>query len=150
VRRPWAIIAVAVGVIVIVVGLLGIAGVFNGSSSKASLQSTMVGPTWSLVSITSDGTAWQAPPGATFELTFTDTTYSGNDGCNSVNGEVTFQTTTVTLAPGASTRKACTDPDSARMTDAFHAITAGPVGAVVSGSTLTLTAGQTVLALTKS
>lgn len=113
-------------------------------------QSQLVGPTWKVASITTGGAEWQAPATAKMELTFTDTTYAGSDGCNYVSGAVTYQTMRITLAQGVTTFMLCTDPDSEKQTTAFHALTSGPVDASVSGSTLTLTAGPTVVAFTKS
>ncbi len=154
-RRTWVIVAAVAGVVVVVLLILLLAGVFSSSDSSssgssASLQSQIVGPKWKVTSITTDGTKWTAPAAAKMEFTYTATDYSGNDGCNNVGGAVTFQATTITMAPGHGTLIFCGDPDSEKQTAAFHALTSGPAGAVISGSTLTLTAGSTVVAYTKS
>jgi heat shock protein HslJ len=114
----------------------------HGSTAGATLQSQLIGPRWTLQSVTDAGKVWQAPPSTPWSLTFSGTRYQGADGCNSLSGPVTFQTSTVTLGQGASTTVGCFGADAQRLQDLFRAFESGPAKAVVSGDTLTLTGPQ--------
>jgi heat shock protein HslJ len=137
---------VVVGLVVVLASVLG-----GGSSSPAAagLGSELIGGKWSLSSITTAGSEWKAPAGNGFSLSFTASGYTGNDSCNSTSGTVSYGTATVHLRGGAMTDIGCLEGDQARMQDAFRLLLDKDLPASVSGGTLTITAGQTVFALTR-
>lgn len=114
------------------------------------LESQLVGPTWTLSSITDNGVAWPVPAGRPWTLRLSPKTYSAHDGCNAISGPVSFGDGSLTFGPGAITDIGCPGADSQRLQQAFQSLESGPAQAAVASGTMTLTVGPTVLTLTPS
>ncbi len=118
------------------------------SSGARTLQSQLVGPKWTMQSVTNDGVVRSVPQDKAWSVTFTSTTYLGTSSCNALSGPVTFQSSTVTIGASGAQPVACGDADAQSMQVAFEALESGPAEAVINGNTLTLTVGKQVLTLT--
>jgi heat shock protein HslJ len=152
-RRVRQVLAATSTVVVVVLVVVFAALASHTSASRTaapngSLASQLVGPTWTLQSVTNAGEVWRVPKDKHWAVTFTATTYQGDDSCNGTFGPVTFGTSTVTLGQGSSTLVGCIGADAQRLQDLFRSFESGPAEAVVSGDTLTLTIGGQVLTLT--
>jgi heat shock protein HslJ len=139
-------------VLVLVVVLAAALGGVGQRESRAgrTLAATLEGSPWTLLSITTDGTLWPAPAGAQFGLSFSKDGYTGNDGCNATSGAVSYQAETIRLAAGPITEIGCTGADQTRMQAAFQRLVGVSLPAAVAGDQLTLTAGSTVVRLTRA
>ncbi|BEP12685.1 hypothetical protein acdb102_09960 [Acidothermaceae bacterium B102] len=147
-QRLASVSAVAVVALVVVLAAVISRDAGNGKPPAGSLSNQLAGR-WSLASITSGGTTWQAPVDSGFSLTFTSGGYTGNDSCNGTSGTLTYGSGTVRLGPGAMTELGCIGADKDRMQTAFRLLIDQDLPAAVLGKTVTLTAGQTVFALSR-
>ncbi|MDX6255527.1 MAG: hypothetical protein QOJ11_1861 [Frankiales bacterium] len=141
---------VVVALVVVFAALASQTSATRVAGPSGSLESQLVGPTWTLVSVTDNGAVWQVPAGKQWTLTLTKTTFRGNDSCNSISGRVSLEGPTVTLGAGSMTEIGCVGADSQRLQQAFQALESSPAKAIVAGTTLTLTVGSKVLTLASS
>ena len=152
-RRRTQRLLSATSAMVVVALVVVLAAVLGGGSSRrptaTGLSSELIGGRWSLSSITTGGTVWKAPPDNGFSLTFTASGYTGNDSCNATSGTVSYGKDTVHLGSGPMTDMGCVDGDQGRMQEAFRLLLDKDLPAVMSAGTLTITAGQTIFALTR-
>ena len=150
-RRGWQLLS-ALATLVVVVLVVVLASVLRpGSTSKtgSGLVPQLTGGPWSLDSITAAGSTWKAPAGNRFALTFTDKGYTGNDSCNGTSGAASYGTGTVHLAAGPMTAMGCIAGDQGRMQDGFRLLLDNDLPVSVADGVLTITAGQTVFALSR-
>lgn len=149
-RGWWPGAAAAVLVVVVVVGLASALG--GGSTRERSRGSGtgLIGTRWSLVAVTTAGSSWRAPAGNAFSLSFTAAGYTADDSCNATGGQVSYGPGTVHLVAGPMTAMGCLGEDLARMQQAFQQLVGKDLGATVSGSTLTITAGDSLIVLAQA
>ena len=136
-------------VVALVVVLAAVLGGGSSNAPASGLSSELIGGKWSLSSITTGGAVWKAPADNGFSLAFTASSYTGNDSCNGTSGSVSYGRDTVHLGSGAMTAIGCVGDDRARMQEAFQLLIDKDLPVMVAGGTLTITAGQTVLALNR-
>src|SRR4051794_37720908 len=102
-------------VLVVVFAAVATRSSSHGSAGGGTLQSQLVGPRWTVQSVTNEGVLWQVPQDIAGSVTFTSTTYLGTSGCNTFHGPVTFQQSTVTLGSSGTLPVACGDADARRL-----------------------------------
>jgi heat shock protein HslJ len=137
---------VVVALVVVLVALVSHTSAPRTIAPSGSLESQLVGPTWTLQQLSVGGKDVPVSSSNPWTLQLAATTYQGEDGCNSISGDVTYGTTTVNLHFGEQTAAAC---PGAQLQEAFRALESGPATAVTGGRTLTLTVGSRVLRLAR-
>jgi heat shock protein HslJ len=137
---------VVVALVVVLVALVSHTSAPRTIAPSGSLESQLVGPTWTLQQLSVGGKDVPVSSSNPWTLQLTATTYLGEDGCNSISGDVTYGMTTVNLHFGEQTAAAC---PGAQLQEAFRALESGSATAVTGGRTLTLTVGSRVLRLAR-
>ena len=130
----WGVIALAA------VGFVGIVLLAINYASSGDLE----GPTWTVESISIDGSATAPASGTAMTAVFEDGTVSGTGGCNTYSGSYSVDGDAITFGPLVSTLIACEDPIGAQE-QAYFAALARADGFDVDGGTLTLSEGDTAL-----
>jgi heat shock protein HslJ len=108
-RTRWA------AAVLVVVGVIGLAGCSSGSSSGGTSTTPpgggLTGTTWKLTSYrAATGSAVAAVPDATADLAFqAHGVLAGSTGCNSFGGSYTTSGTALTIVPGPMTLIGCPD-----------------------------------------
>jgi len=83
----------------------------GAAASEESGSADLPATSWTLVGIGGSEPAGDAKP--TIAFAPTGGTVSGNAGCNTFNGAVTIDGSTITFGPLATTRMACPEPQMA-------------------------------------
>lgn len=114
----------------------------GGGSSAGGDPQSLIDTAYSITSITVDGAEREVL--GPVEIAFTAGTISVATPCNGMSGPVTYSETTLTAGPLAQTMMAC-EPELMEQDQVIaDALAATPTWSV-SGETLTLTGGGTVL-----
>ena len=94
-------------VALVIVPILAGCSVGASPSAAGGGVTELPGTSWTLVEIGGSAPAGDAKPTLVFG---TDGTVTGNSGCNTFNGTVTIDGSTIGFGPMATTRMACPEP----------------------------------------
>ena len=116
----------------------------------AAATGDLVGPLWSLVEATTDGSAWSLPP--TAEVTFSSdgTAVSGTSACNSYFGTIDISGDALVISQVGGTEMACLDPGIMELEAQFLAALPTMTAAVIADGVLTLSGGETEMRFTQT
>lgn len=135
-RRP---LVIGTGLVATALALTACGG--GGASSGGDPQS-LIDTAYNITSITVDGAEREVL--GPVEIAFTADNISVATPCNGMSGPVTYSETTLTAGPLAQTMKACEPALMEQDQVIADALAASPTWSL-SGETLTLTGGGTVL-----
>jgi heat shock protein HslJ len=111
-------------------------GTATTSPATTATGMTLVGP-WVLASYAGPDGPVPASPGATMAFA-ADGTFSGNTGCNVLNGTYTTSGSSMTVTPGPMTMRACADPAIDAQEQALVTGLPTVTGFAIAGDQLTL------------
>ncbi|NJN83116.1 MAG: META domain-containing protein, partial [Caldilineaceae bacterium] len=110
----------------------------------------LTGKNWGLVSYLADGAPVNVIEGTQVQLVFNaDNTYDGLSGCNNYSGTYVATADTLTLTPGVTTQKICSDPAGVmEQESAYLGLLPTAATYVVNGTQLVINNGDGVTILT--
>lgn len=104
----------------------------------AGTKTLLTQSTWTLVSVRTGDTTWQAPAGAG-TLKFTDTSWIYSDGVNEGEGSATFLAGAIRLSPADSSGASePTDPGLRKLQQVTHDDLTGDLGVAGTSTSITL------------
>lgn len=112
---------------------------FGAAAQNETVEPSLVGSEWLLVSTQAQGTLMPAYDGVGVTLNFTEQgEYNGNSGCNLYHGSYTQDGALLSLGAAASTRMACIDENANAQESDFLAALATVTGYQTTGNRLSL------------